>query len=268
MKLIKSVAFFGYSMSNETDEEFIGAYESARLVAQSGREVINGGGPGVMYAATKGAKDAKGKVSVIYYEPKHASRFEGQAGINIADKSDKESNYIERTKRLMELGDAYVIFNGGTGTVSEFAMCWAVARLYFGKSKPIILYGPFWRNILDVFWKNMKVRPEEYRVLRYANTPQQVLHYIEEYEKMYEKYQNIPLEECKDDECELFLMPHEKRSQESVAEKKEVAPTVKDHPDIPKSLIDIHNAHKNVVEPEPLPTKKAPDWAANINPTS
>ncbi len=267
MKLIKSVAFFGYSMSNETDDEFIGAYESARLVAQSGREVVNGGGPGVMYAATKGAKDAKGKVSVVYYDPKHASRFEGQAGINIADTSDKESNYIERTKRLMELGDAYVIFNGGTGTVSEFAMCWAVARLYFGKSKPIILYGPFWRNILDAFWKNMKVRPEEYRVLRYANSPQQVLHYIEEYEKMYEKYQNIPLEECQDDECELYLMPHERRRPEKKNhEEMDTEHVVPEHPDIPKSLIDIHNELKKA--PEPEEKKKSPDWAANINPTS
>lgn len=272
MKLINSVAFFGYSMSNETDEEFIGAYESARLIAQSGREVVNGGGPGVMFAATKGAKDAKGKVKVVYYDPKHASRFEGQAGINIADESEKESNYIERTKRLMELADAYVIFNGGTGTVSEFAMCWAVARLYFGKSKPIILYGPFWRNILDVFWKNMKVRPEEYRVLRYANTPQQVLHYIEEYEKMYEKYQKLPVEECKDDECELYLIPREHRRSESVAtsedDSEDDAAHVHVHPHIPKSLVEMHNEHKKAPESDLKVEKKAPEWAANITPTS
>ena len=211
MKLIKSVAFFGYSMSKETDEEFIAAYESAKLVAQNGRQIVNGGGPGVMYAATKGAKDAQGAVSVVYYDPKHASHFEGQAGVNIADASDKESNYIERTKKLMELGDAYVVFNGGTGTVSEFEMCWAVSRLYFGRNKPLILYGSFWRKILDTFWKNMKVRPEEYRVIRYATSPKEVLHYLEEYERMYERYHNIPEGECVGDECELFLLPLQHR---------------------------------------------------------
>ena len=114
----------------------------------------------------------------------------------------------------------------------------------------------------------MKVRPEEYRVLRYANTPQQVLHYLKKKKKMYEKYQNIPIEECKDDECELFLMPHEKRSQMGKVESKEDAAHVESHPDIPKSLVDMHNAHKNVAEPESLPTKKAPEWAANIQSTS
>jgi predicted Rossmann-fold nucleotide-binding protein len=146
---------------------------------------------------------------VVYYTPKQASRFEGQAGKNIADIVDKETNYLERTQRLLELGDAYVIFNGGTGTVSEFAMAWAVARLYFGKHKPLIFYGAFWKDILDTFWKNMKVREEAYKVFKYATTPEHVIQHLEHFEKMYRRYQNLPHEECEGDECELFLLPHE-----------------------------------------------------------
>ena len=140
---IKKVSFFGYSHSEETDEEFIGAYESAKLVAKSGRTVVNGGGPGVMYAASKGAKDAGGRVEVVYYQPKNATNFEGKSGIQLADEESVEENYIDRTQRLIEKGDAYVVFNGGTGTVSEFAMTWAVARLYIGHHKPLIFYGDF-----------------------------------------------------------------------------------------------------------------------------
>src|SRR3989344_4052135 len=103
-KVIQTVAIFGHSLAKETDPDFIAAYDSAKLVAQSGRKIINGGGPGVMYAATKGAKD------------------EGRAGLQLADEEQKEANYIDRTQKLLELGDMYVIFNGGTGTVSEFAM--------------------------------------------------------------------------------------------------------------------------------------------------
>jgi uncharacterized protein (TIGR00725 family) len=134
--IIKSVSVFGYSMSTETDDEYIGAYESSKLIAQSGRLVINGGGPGVMYASTKGAKDGGGKVRVVYYTPKNATSFEGKAGLDIADEEFHEDNYIDRTQRLIEMGDAFVIFNGGTGTVSEFAMAWSIAKLYFGRHKP------------------------------------------------------------------------------------------------------------------------------------
>jgi uncharacterized protein (TIGR00725 family) len=205
MRIIKKVAFFGYSMSKETDDEFTGAYGSAKLIAESGRTVVNGGGPGVMYAATKGAKDGGGNVEVVYYEPQDATRFEGKAGRAIADKESKEANYIIRTQRLLELGDAYVIFNGGTGTVSEFAMAWAVARLYFGHHKPLIFYGAFWKNILDAFWKNMKVREEEYRVFQYAITPEQVMEHLENYEKMMQNHL-VEGHECKEgEECRLFL---------------------------------------------------------------
>src|SRR3989338_10832332 len=104
MRIINKVTFFGYSMSKETDEEYIGAYESAKLIAKSGRTVVNGGGPGVMYAATKGAKDGCGKVEVVYYEPHDATRFEGKkAGRTIADAESQEANYIIRTQRLLEL---------------------------------------------------------------------------------------------------------------------------------------------------------------------
>lgn len=216
MNLIKSVAFFGYSQSKETDEEFIGAYESAKLVAQSGRTVVNGGGPGVMYASTKGAKEAGGMVEAVYYVPEHVSHFEGKMkeNLQLVDKSHEETNYLERTRKLMELGDAYIVFNGGTGTVSEFAMTWAVSRLYLDRHKPLIFYGAFWKNILDAFWKNMRVREDAYKVFKYATTPDEVIKYLEEYEEMYRRYQGMTPQECEGDECELFLAPHDHKRDE------------------------------------------------------
>lgn len=210
-KLIHTVTFFGYAQSAETDEEFIAAYESAKLVAQSGRTVVNGGGPGVMYASSKGAKDGGGEVEVVYYEPKHVDQFEGKMDENVklVDRASEESNYLDRTRRLIEIGDAYVVFNGSTGTVSEFAMSWALCSLYFEKHKPLIFYGAFWKNILDAFWKNMKVREDAYKVFKYANSPAEVVQYLEEYEKMYQRYAKMSPEECIGDECELFLAPHE-----------------------------------------------------------
>ncbi len=213
MKLIQHVTFFGYSQSGEHDEEFLGSFDTAKLLAQQGYVNVNGGGPGVMYAASKGAKAGGGRVEAVYFTPQHVSHFEGkmEENIQLVDESSEESNYVERTRRLLEKGDAYVVFNGGTGTISEFAMAWALSRLYFDRRKPFILYGPFWRGILDSFWKHMRVREDEYKVFRYASTPQEVLTYLQDFERMFERYQSLPAQECVGDECELFLSPHHHR---------------------------------------------------------
>ncbi|KXK08445.1 MAG: hypothetical protein UZ21_OP11001000646 [Microgenomates bacterium OLB22] len=121
---IRSITLFGSSLSAPTSQNYKDAYATAKLVAHSGRTVINGGGPGTMLAATTGAKEAGGKAIAVYYTPKYATSFEGKAAENFADQVYEEANYLMRTKKLLELGDLYVIFNGGTGTISEFGMAW------------------------------------------------------------------------------------------------------------------------------------------------
>jgi len=85
----------------------------------------------------------------------------------------------------LELGNAYVIFNGGTGTLSEFSMDWGLAYLYFGHHKPFILYGDFWFPIMESLVKNMLIgsRPGALRVYRIATTPEMVLKYLQEFDE-------------------------------------------------------------------------------------
>ena len=92
-------------------------------------------------------------------------------------------NYLERTLKLLELGHIFVIFNGGTGTISEFGMAWGLARLYFGHHKPLILYGDFWQEIIFAFTKGMYIRSEERNVFKIVNKPQSALDAILEFEK-------------------------------------------------------------------------------------
>jgi predicted Rossmann-fold nucleotide-binding protein len=199
---IKAVTIFGHSAGVAGEPTFDAARETAKIIASTGRTIVNGGGPGVMLAATLGAKEGGGKATVVYYNPQHATKFEGKATVNIADKEFKESNYITRTKKLIELGDAYIMFNGGTGTISEFAMCWGVARLYFGHHKPLILYGEFWKNIMLSFEKNMMIRPEEHDVYTIVTTPEEALAAIEQYDKILD---NARRNNYTDDEAALFL---------------------------------------------------------------
>jgi hypothetical protein len=60
-------------------------------------------------------------------------------------------------------------------------MAWGLARLYFGHHKPLILYGDFWHKIIKAFQDNMLLRPEELKVFKIVNTPEQVLQAIKEF---------------------------------------------------------------------------------------
>jgi hypothetical protein len=178
----RNVTFLGNSEAVETDPEYRAAYETARLLAQHGYTVVNGGGPGVMQASSLGAKSVDGKTVGVTFYPKEITNFEGRMMTNPLDREVITENYMERTLKLLELGQFYLFFRGGTGTISEFGMAWGLARLYFGKHKPLILYGDFWQDVVDVFRKNMRLRQEELTVFKIVNSPEKALAAIKAFE--------------------------------------------------------------------------------------
>lgn len=178
-KTIKVVTCLGYADAHPDDSLFKEAYEVGKALAERGFVVANGGGPGVMRASSQGAKSVGGKVIGVTFYPKDVSNFEGRDKNNPIDEEIKTENYLERTLKLLEVGQAYVIFRGGTGTISEFGMAWGLARLYFGHHKPLILYGKFWEKILTAFMANMRMRPQEFQVYRIVNSPEEVIKSLE-----------------------------------------------------------------------------------------
>jgi len=185
-KLIKTVSCLGFADAGPDDPLFKEAFEVGKALAKAGYIVANGGGPGVMRATTEGAKAGGGKVVGVTFYPKDVANFEGKDKNNPFDEEIKTNNYLERTLKLLEVGQAYVIFKGGTGTISEFGMAWGLARLYFGHHKPLILFGRFWENIMVAFMANMRMRPEEFQVYRVAATPDEVVKSLELFEYMLE----------------------------------------------------------------------------------
>ncbi|EKD79987.1 MAG: hypothetical protein ACD_40C00229G0006, partial [uncultured bacterium] len=51
----KKVAFFGDAAVGENDPVYLAAFHTAKRLAKHGYTIVNGGGPGVMVAATLGA---------------------------------------------------------------------------------------------------------------------------------------------------------------------------------------------------------------------
>ena len=180
---IQNVAIFGYADTHLKDKLYKEVFEVASELAKAGYTVVNGGGTGVMRAATIGAKEGGGKVIGVTWYPKDLDNFEGRDPKNLIDKEIKTDSYIERTLTLLKEGQVYIVFKGGTGTVSEFGMAWGLARLYFGHHKPLILYGKFWKKIMKSFKDNMLIRPEELKVYKIVENPEQVLEAIAQFEK-------------------------------------------------------------------------------------
>lgn len=173
---ISKVAFLGFADAKPDDDEYKAAFETAKILAQNGYICVNGGGPGIMEAATEGAHAGGGRAIGVTYQPKSDEPgFEGKADGNKYDIEIKTDTYVDRTLMIMSEADVYLIFNGGTGTISEFGMAWGLARIHFGHHKPLILYGHFWHEIIEVMGKYMRLRPEELRVYHIVSSPEEVL---------------------------------------------------------------------------------------------
>ena len=128
------MTIFGSSGAREGERD----YEAARLLggrlAQSGFTVCSGGYGGIMEAAARGAKESGGKTLGVTTED-----FGGPANRWI-DQEIKMKSWRERLFKLIELGDAYAVFDGGTGTLVELFIVWEMSNKKF-LNKPIMVFG-------------------------------------------------------------------------------------------------------------------------------
>lgn len=181
--VVKNVAFFGDADISEADETYTYAFKAAGILAEAGYVIVDGGGPGVMEAATTGAKKSGGKTITVTFDPTNAPGFEGKYIGNVPDQEIVTTNYIERMFKLMEYSDIFILFKGGSGTISEFGTAWVLAKLYYGRHKPFILFGSYWADIIDVFKNNMNIDSKELSVFEIAHRVEDVLPIIKKFEK-------------------------------------------------------------------------------------
>jgi len=145
-----------------------------------------------MNAATEGAKSAGGETLAVTFYPTDMPEFEGRFFENHVDKEIKTANYIERMFGLINHADAFVIFQGGTGTLSEWATAWLLGHLYYGNHKPIILYGGFWQKVMDVINENFLIGDKEKNIYRIARDEEEMIAALNEFEKELQDRCNLP----------------------------------------------------------------------------
>lgn len=192
----KKVAIFGDAAVLPSNQIYQTAYQVAKKLAQREYVVVNGGGPGVMDAATRGAESVGGKTESVTFYPEHASGFEGRYLSNVTDKEIRTDNYIERMYRLMEESDIFLFFKGGTGTVSELGTAWVLAKLYYGHHKPFILVGSFWREIIGAIHDNLLIDAKEMDVFRIVDGIDDILPTMKKLEEALNKIDHTHCRHC------------------------------------------------------------------------
>jgi uncharacterized protein (TIGR00730 family) len=140
----RTITLFGTSKAVDGDEVFEMARMLGNLLAEAGFDIANGGYGGTMLAAAMGAAQAGGHVIGVTCRAFKRGKANAHVGREIP--TDCLS---ERLAKLIELGDAYVVLPGGTGTLLELADVWEHKNKGFSNAdKPIILVGAFWRPLV------------------------------------------------------------------------------------------------------------------------
>ena len=196
--LIKNIAFFGDASVKRDSPLYKQAFDVAKLVASEGYTIVNGGGPGVMDAATHGAEEVGGETLTVTFYPENAPGFEGRYVGNIPDREIVTTNYIDRMFKLLEHADMFIIFKGGSGTMSEFGTAWALAKLYHGHHKPFILYGKFWNKIIKVLKENLNLDQHELDVFEVIERKEEIIPTIRKFEHRLSEIGHAHCKVCKE----------------------------------------------------------------------
>jgi len=141
--------------------------------------VCSGGGPGIMEAANRGAREAGGSTIGLNIELPH----EQAPNRYVSEELAFEFHYFFMRKFWFAyLAKAFVIFPGGFGTLDElFEMLTLVQTHRVGERMAVLLYGrKYWDRVLGfrplADWG--AINPADLRLLNRAETPQEAFEYL------------------------------------------------------------------------------------------
>ncbi len=126
----------------------------AERIARLGCRVVTGGGPGLMQAANEGAAaglpdDPEASIGV-----RVDLDFE-QATNGFVGRAYEHRTFFSRLHHFVALSNAFVVVNGGIGTLLEMSMVWQLLQVKKLYDTPLILVGPMWSELVEWAARNM-----------------------------------------------------------------------------------------------------------------
>ncbi len=173
------VTVFGSARFQEGHPYYELARKLGRRLAQTGFAVMTGGGPGVMEAANRGAKEAAGLSLGCNIELPVE-----QKPNPYLDKFIEFEHFFVRKVMLVKYSSAFVVMPGGFGTLDEAFEVITLMQTGKLESFPVVaLGGDFW-NKLGVFVQNTMlaegtIGAKDLGLIKLANTVEEAINFLE-----------------------------------------------------------------------------------------
>src|SRR3954451_879946 len=173
-----AVSIFGSARTPEDHPEYKLARQTARVLAEAGFGIITGGGPGIMEAANRGARDA-GALSIglnidLPFEP----------GLNrYVDLPLHFHYFFARKVMFVRYASAFVVFPGGFGTLDEMFEALTLIQTRKIRHFPVLLVcSSYWSGLIDWMREQLlgggKISEQDLSLYEITDDPARVLEVV------------------------------------------------------------------------------------------
>lgn len=174
-EVFPAVTIFGSSRSHANTSAYKNSEKTARLLVESGFNVISGGGPGVMEAANKGAATAGGKSVGLHIHLPNEQKPNKYANISLAFKY-----FFIRKVMFVKYAVAYIIMPGGFGTLDELFESLTLIQTQRIKPFPVILMdSKYWKGLIDwikgTLLKEKTISEADLDIFSVVDTPEEAV---------------------------------------------------------------------------------------------
>jgi uncharacterized protein (TIGR00730 family) len=174
------VTVFGSARFDENNEHYIAARKLSGEIAKLGFTIMTGGGPGIMEAANRGAKEVGGKsvgVNIVLPHEQYPNPY--------LDKWVDLRYFFVRKTLLIKYSYAFVICPGGFGTLDEFYE--AMTLIQTGKISgfPIVIFGKGYHKHLEehveLMIREKTISPEDKKLFLVTDDIEEAVEYIKKH---------------------------------------------------------------------------------------
>ncbi len=173
-----AVTLFGSARVGEDHPAYLAARKTGRLFAEAGWSVITGGGPGVMEAANRGAKEGGGFSVGFNIELPHEQHSNPYLDIDVTF-----DHFYARKVCFVKPAEGFVIFPGGFGTLDELFEALTLIQTDKVLDFPVVLFdSDYWEELLHFvraeLLANGLVSPEDVELLHVTDDPAEAVQLV------------------------------------------------------------------------------------------
>jgi uncharacterized protein (TIGR00730 family) len=141
----KAVSIFGSARTPRDHPRYQAAREMARTLGHAGFAIITGGGPGIMEAANRGARDAGVPSVGLGIDLPH------EQGVNEWVDLELDFHYFfARKVMFVRYASGFIVYPGGFGTLDELFEAATLRQTEKIRYFPIVLMGSeYWGGLVD-----------------------------------------------------------------------------------------------------------------------